>query len=118
MRGEIVSITYLYWHIWELVKVARVIDRPDLDGDSGGPLPDVLPVHGLEPVQRHDLLFALNSTLAIVTKPKSLIGYTIGSLSQLLTADDVYYLLMVLTAVSDIGGTGGNSKGRGSNKKT
>ena len=112
-------ITYLYWHVWELVKVARVIDGPDLDGDGGGPLPDVLPVHGLEPVQRHDLLFALNSTLAIVTKPKSLIGYTICSPSHLLTAaDDVYYLLMVLTAVSDIGGTGGNSKGRGSNKKT
>ena len=113
----IISITYLYWHVWELVKVARVIDGPDLDGDGGGPLPDVLPVHGLEPVQGHNLLFTLHSTLAIVTKPKSLIGYTICSPSQLLTADNVHYLLMVLIAVSDIGGTGGNSKGRGSNKE-
>ena len=63
-------ITYLYWYIRELVKVARVVDGPDLDGDGGGPLPDVLPVHRLEPVQSHDLLLALHPTISIITKPK------------------------------------------------
>ena len=63
-------ITYLYWHIRELVKVARVVDRPDLDWDGGGPLPDMLPVHRLEPVKGHDLLLTLHSTIPIITKPK------------------------------------------------
>ena len=69
-RANIMSITYLYWYVRELVKVARVIDGPNLDGDGSGPLPNVLPVHHLEPVQGHDLLLALHSTIAIVTKPK------------------------------------------------
>ena len=62
-------ITYLHGNIWKLVKVARVIDGPDHDGDHGGPLPDVAPVHVLEPVQGQDLVLALHPVLSLVTKP-------------------------------------------------
>ena len=62
-------ITYLYWHIRELVKVARVVDGPDLDWDGGGPLPDVLPVHAPEPGPALDVLQTLDTILALATKP-------------------------------------------------
>ena len=65
-------ITYLNGNIWKLVKVARIIDGPDGDRDDSWPLPDVAPVHVLEPVQGHDLLLALHPTISIITKPKKL----------------------------------------------
>ena len=61
--------TYLYGDIWELVEVGGVVDGADLDGDGGGPLPDVVPVHVLEPGQALDLLPALHPAVAVVTKP-------------------------------------------------
>ena len=61
--------TYLYGDIWELVEVGGVVDGADLDGDGGGPLPDVVPVHVLEPGEALDLLPALHPAVAVVTKP-------------------------------------------------
>ena len=61
--------TYLHGDIWELVEVGGVVDGADLDGDGGGPLPDVLPVHVLEPGQALDLLPALHPAVAVITKP-------------------------------------------------
>ena len=56
-------------NIREVVKVAGVIDGPDLDGDGGGPLPDVLPVHAPEPGPALDVLQTLDPILALSTKP-------------------------------------------------
>ena len=95
----------MYWNIREVVEVAGVINGADLDWDGGGALPDVLPVHRLEPVQLHDLLLALHPTFAVVTKPgKAWKG------DNHYDGCKCYYLLMVLTAVSEMGGTGGNSR--------
>ena len=66
-------ITYLNGNIWKLVKVAGIIYGPDRDGDDSWPLPDVAPVHVLEPVQGHDLILALHPVLALVTKPSKMI---------------------------------------------
>ena len=66
---EITFITYLQRDIREVIKVARVIDGPDLDGDGGGPLPDVLPVHAPEPGPALDVLQTLDTILALATKP-------------------------------------------------
>ena len=63
------SLTYLQRDIREVIKVARVIDGPDLDGDGGGPLPDVLPVHAPEPGPALDVLQTLDTILALATKP-------------------------------------------------
>ena len=63
------SLTYLQSNIREVVKVACVIDGPDLDGDGGGPLPDVLPVHAPEPGPALDVLQTLDPILALSTKP-------------------------------------------------
>ena len=61
--------TYLYGDVWELVEVGGVVNGADLDGDGGGPLPDVVPVHVLEPGEALDLLPALHPAVAVVTKP-------------------------------------------------
>ena len=55
--------------IREVIKVACVIDGPDLDGDGGGPLPDVLPVHAPEPGPALNVLKTLDPILALSTKP-------------------------------------------------
>ena len=68
-RANIMSITYLYWYVRELVKVARVIDGPNLDGDGSGPVPDVLPVHAPEPGPALDVLQTLDPILTLSTKP-------------------------------------------------
>ena len=61
--------TYLYGDIWELVEVGGVVDGADLDGDGGGPLPDVVPVHPLEPGHALDVLQTLDPLLPLVTEP-------------------------------------------------
>ena len=62
-------LTYLQRDIREVIKVACVIDGPDLDGDGGGPLPDVLPVHAPEPGPALNVLKTLDPILALSTKP-------------------------------------------------
>ena len=61
--------TYLYGDIWELVEVGGVVNGADLDGDGGGPLPDVVPVHPLEPGHALDVLQTLDPLLPLVTEP-------------------------------------------------
>ena len=61
--------TYLYGDVWELVEVGGVVDGADLDGDGGGPLPDVLPVHAPEPGPALDVLQTLDPLLPLVTEP-------------------------------------------------
>ncbi len=41
----VVNVVNLEIHVRELVKVGRVVDALDLDGDGGGPLPDMFPIH-------------------------------------------------------------------------
>ena len=63
------SLTYLQGDVREVVEVGGVVNGADLDGDGGGPLPDVVPVHVLEPGEALDLLPALHPAVAVVTKP-------------------------------------------------
>ena len=75
-------ITYLHWNIWKLVKVWRIINGPDHDGDHSWSLPDVAPVHVPEPVQPHDLILALDTVLSVVTKSSG--GIRVLRISKLL----------------------------------
>ena len=53
----------------EVVEVAGVVNGADLDGDGGGALPDVLPVHAPEPGPALDVLQTLDPVLALTAKP-------------------------------------------------
>ena len=63
------SLTYLQGDVREVVKVGGVVDGADLHGDGGGPLPDVVPVHPLEPGHALDVLQTLDPLLPLVTEP-------------------------------------------------
>ena len=60
-------------HIRKLVKVGGVIDGSDSDGDGGGTLPDVVPVHVGHPVQLLDVFKILNPLIRTFTKPVKMI---------------------------------------------
>ena len=64
------TLTEFQLHIRELVKVARIIDGSDSDGDGGGPLPDVLPVHVGKPVELFHLFYVLYSLISTFTQSK------------------------------------------------
>ena len=63
------SLTYLQGDVREVVEVGGVVNGADLDGDGGGPLPDVVPVHPLEPGHALDVLQTLDPLLPLVTEP-------------------------------------------------
>ena len=61
--------TYFEGDVREVVKVGGVVNGADLHGDGGGPLPDVVPVHPLEPGHALDVLQTLDPLLPLVTEP-------------------------------------------------
>ena len=63
------NFTYFEGDVREVVEVGGVVNGADLDGDGGGPLPDVVPVHPLEPGHALDVLQTLDPLLPLVTEP-------------------------------------------------